>query len=518
MSEQKISWAKLLEVPIHPIIFALIPTLHLYSSNPSLISVENIWRPLAATLGLAIALLLIGFLIIKRDIAKGAAFASSLLVLLFCYQGVSQIITSLGYRQFSTIGYALVSVVLIGFLIWITRESKAFNLFSLVVLAMQVGTCVSNGIQASAINRQVVANGKSGPTAKELPDIFYIILDGYGRSDQLHEKIGFDNSQFIAGLKLKGFYVADQAHSNYCQTELSLASSLNYDFIPNLLKDVPRDYGFRSPLDDLISKNRLSTRLGEAGYQTITITTGFPAIRFKGTNLGQDNPRGFNILESALLDMTPFAAERNYNESMFFVRQKLINGAFETLQNLGGHAIRPRFIFAHILAPHPPFVFGPNGESRRPKGSFTFYDGSDYLSSGGTKEDYRSGYSAQAQYLSSIALKTLEHILSIPGRKPIIIIQGDHGSKLGLSQNSLKETDLDECMSNLNAYYFPPDLKHKLYPSITPVNSFRIILSGLLGDDLPLRPDASWFSPFAKPFEFTDVTKSLKHGSNLLPE
>ena len=41
----------------------------------------------------------------------------------------------------------------------------------------------------------------------------------------------------------------------------------------------------------------------------------------------------------------------------------------------------------------------------------------------------------------------------------------------------------------LNAYYLPDDGSSKLYPSISPVNTFRLILSNYLGADLELLPD-----------------------------
>ena len=123
--------------------------------------------------------------------------------------------------------------------------------------------------------------------------------------------------------------------------------------------------------------------------------------------------------------------------------------------------------------------------------------------------EYKNGYKNQAAYISNLTLKTLKTLLSHTDNPPIIIVQGDHGSKLGLKQNSLAGTDLDECFSNLNAYFVPPAIKKDLYPEITPVNSFRIILSDLFGDQLPKLPDSSWHSPFAKPYELTDVTSRL---------
>ena len=60
----------------------------------------------------------------------------------------------------------------------------------------------------------------------------------------------------------------------------------------------------------------------------------------------------------------------------------------------------------------------------------------------------------------------------------------------------------------LNAYYVPEAIKARLYPAITPVNTFRIILSGLFGGSYPLLPDKSYYAgPIgAMPYTFQDVT------------
>jgi tRNA(Ile)-lysidine synthase TilS/MesJ len=54
-------------------------------------------------------------------------------------------------------------------------------------------------------------------------------VDAYGRSDVLKDLYDIDNNDFIRYLKEKNFYVAEDSHSNYNQTRLSLASSLNME-------------------------------------------------------------------------------------------------------------------------------------------------------------------------------------------------------------------------------------------------------------------------------------------------
>ena len=69
---------------------------------------------------------------------------------------------------------------------------------------------------------------------KPAPDVYYIILDAYSRDDILDEVYDYDNSSFLNELTNLGFYVARCSQSNYAQTQLSLASALNLDYISEL--------------------------------------------------------------------------------------------------------------------------------------------------------------------------------------------------------------------------------------------------------------------------------------------
>ena len=75
------------------------------------------------------------------------------------------------------------------------------------------------------------------PSDKILPDVYYIILDAYGRSDVLANKFDVDNADFLDTLRSMGFFVASCSQSNYAHTHLSLASSLNYRYLDDLGSD-----------------------------------------------------------------------------------------------------------------------------------------------------------------------------------------------------------------------------------------------------------------------------------------
>jgi hypothetical protein len=84
----------------------------------------------------------------------------------------------------------------------------------------------------------------------------------------------------------------------------------------------------------------------------------------------------------------------------------------------------PKFVFAHILSPHPPFVFDAQGRPIQPTRSYSIGDGDDYR---GSWEEYRQGYAGQVQFVDQKIEQTIDRILS--NRQAPIIIQGDHARR-----------------------------------------------------------------------------------------
>ena len=118
-----------------------------------------------------------------------------------------------------------------------------------------------------------------------LPDIYYIILDGYGRSDVLQELYDYNNSQFISSLEDKGFVVATDSHSNYIHTTLSLASPLIWIYRDNIGDGIGEDYQSLEPTAEMIRHSRLRAFLEERGYQSVAFQTGSGHTMIMGCGL-----------------------------------------------------------------------------------------------------------------------------------------------------------------------------------------------------------------------------------------
>jgi hypothetical protein len=138
----------------------------------------------------------------------------------------------------------------------------------------------------------------------------------------------------------------------------------------------------------------------------------------------------------------------------------------------------PKFVFVHIIAPHWPHVFGPNGDPVH------------------VHPDSVSGYRDQVIFISKQIEPILSQILNKSATPPVIVIQGDHGAVIESPERR---------MAILNAYYLPGGGSEHLYENISPVNTFRLILDQYFGDNLPLLQDQAFYSRYDQPFDFQEV-------------
>jgi hypothetical protein len=402
--------------------------------------------------------------------------------------------------------------------------STFLNLTSLIVIIPPIIRLTTfyvenaNSNQALASVKPIEMTYQQVSTVSK-PDIYYFVLDGYGRSDVLREIYGFDNSDFLKYLRDKGFYVADQSRSNYIQTSLSLASSLNFGYI-NDLSNVLLESNNREPLKTLINNNRAQSFLKSLGYETITFSSGyyFTEERDSDLYLTPYNDISLNEFEQLCLSITAFSMvieplRLDISVPSFDTHRTRIRYAFENLARIPD-VNGPKFVFIHILAPHPPFVFDRDGKPIESGRSYSIGDGDRFT---GSKEEYVSGYVNQVMYINKLLKDAIDAILERSGMPPIILLQGDHGPGLLLDWVSLEASCAWERSSILNAYYLPGYQGSDLYSSMTPVNSFRVILDSFFDIQLGLLEDHSYYSAWEFPYKFINMSNEIDLKNNCQP-
>jgi hypothetical protein len=506
--------------PLHPLLFSAYPVMALLAWNIGQISAAAAFRVLPVSIAFAVVLLLIlrGLL---RDWQRSALGSTLVILLFFSYGHVYGFL-----EEVRIFGLALgrhrilfpVWIVILVIGIWAVVKSRrelsnatAFlNLIAIIAIVFPSTQLITYNLRSISTARAESSHVSSDladlhyAPGQTPPDVYYIILDGYPREDVLKKDINLDNSSFVNKLVELGFYVAHCSQSNYAFTELSLTSSLNFNYIDLENEGISKDSVDRSPLRPLLHYNKVRQAFQHMGYTTVAFETGVNWSELEDVDVyvsrrstlmsgakaqGVDNFEGMFIdttmglvlddAESVLpgflkIDTQSFGNEQ-HRERVLYVLDKLP----EIASSVSG----PKFVFAHVVAPHQPYVFGPDGE--------------EVVYPKPLPEDiYKVANRNQIVYINKRVKELLEEIIEKSPTPPIIIVQADHSHKNASPKHR---------MAILNAYYLPGGGAAKLYPTISPVNSFRVIFDTYFGGHFGLLEDQSYFSTYDTPFKMQNI-------------
>lgn len=340
------------------------------------------------------------------------------------------------------------------------------------------------------------------PAGAAARDIYYIIVDGFGRADVLREYYDVDLQPFVSFLRARGFDVPDRAQSNYAQTFLSIASTLNLNYLDGVSSAMGRDASDRRPLASAIRHNALMALARRSGYQVVAIASDYEATEaFEGVDRCWCARYGASGFEQAVIASTPLAALPLASLTVDGHARK-VRESFSALAT-ARPAGRPTFAFAHVIAPHPPFVFNEDGSRRTPTHVLgEFADGPQFA---GSRAEYVSGYREQTRFVVRELMALVTTLLDRPGPSPVIVIHGDHGPGLNLDWSRPERADLRERMAIFSAYRLPGD-GPALYATMTPVNGARTLATRYFGVTLPYLADRSHFSTWLRPYDDVTVT------------
>jgi hypothetical protein len=507
--------------PWYPVLIALYAPLSLLAHNLGQVEVRDGFRSLLVSLLFSLVLLLFSRIIAGEWDRAGAV--SAVLIVLFVSYG--HLYTAIkNYEVFGVIvgrhRYLViiwVALAVLG-LRWSLKKppripslSASLNLAGLVLLIYPTYQVVSYAIASQANPEQVVEAqvvqakqyGIETTPGQTPPDVYYIILDAYGRSDILQKNVGYDNSAILDELRGLGFYVVDCAQSNYSKTDLSLSSSMNLDYVSNLVDSANPESSDRLPLWKLIKNNEVKAVFESLGYTTVAFDTGYDFTEVESSDIYYSTPqKGFNGFENLYLQTTFAAVGDDFGllQRMQLTpedrKRELVLFKLEKLREIPASIPGPKFVFLHLVVPHQPFVFGPDGEPfvipERVFRGQTYYP----------PKDYSLGYLNQTVYISQQIPGILEGIIRESAQPPVIILQGDHGPS---------HYDTPDRMAILNAYYFP-GREPGFYPTITPVNSFRMLFNNYFNATFDLLEDVSYYSEYPLAYQFQAIPNTCQAG------
>jgi hypothetical protein len=497
---------KIINIPWYFITVAAYPVLALLSYNIPQVRYTAGIRPLVISVVAAFLLFLLLRLIYK-DQHRVAFATTAIFVLFYTYGHIFDLLQKKwkvplsGWLGGLWLALMVLALVCAGWpRIRFQGAALTLNIISLGLVLYASGQVVqksaSPGVQMNRptdphapIQKLHIASGQTPP------DIYYIITDSYARADLLKANFKYNNNQFVSDLEKLGFYVASCSQSNYPRTDVSLGSSLNMDYLQNLNEKFIPTNTDRTQLWDSILHSTVRYELESAGYKTVAFASGFAFTEMTTADIYlKPSPvwSAITEFETLLIRTTPARHLEalglmdldQIDGQRYRDRTRLIFDSMDKLARMPG----PKFVFIHLIPPHPLFVFGPDGSPTNPA---LFMDANGIYS----QEKYYSGYINQLEYISGQLERAVTILLDDSPTPPIIVLQGDHAPWLQTGSNEFKI---------LNAYYLPGH-NDLLYPTISPVNTFRLIFDAYLGADYPLLEDISYASPIPNVFDFSTV-------------
>lgn len=434
-------------------------------------------------------------LFIKNDV-KVAAIVYVFVIMFFSY-GVARNV--LGFRLDVSIGGAMLGnepylskimivtalTVVVGLIFYRGNLAPIVQIgmaMALVLLVFNVGRTV---VDSNSSLETVLIDGNrpneiqfAPADINNLPDIYYLVVDAYSRADHIKENFGYDNSEFINALTEKGFYLPAQTASNYSHTWVSTAAVLSMRYM--------------QPDDDeigLVNEVTVAQALKNLDYKHVHVQSGRGITKRNSRadiELFDDGPKHLlvNEFSAAILDWTlaaPLAGNIGVQINDPFIRNKAsaFRKSIDWVQSVPGNP-EPTFTFSHLYPLHTPFVFLQDGSIRPdptvPPGV----------------ELGRELYVEAVIYTNRVLEETVDKILAESDTEPIIVIQGDH-SAWGMPWSlHVGKEELAQRTAVFNAIYLPEGCRKGLYPTMTPVNTFRTALNSCLGADLEILPDYSY--------------------------
>ncbi len=373
------------------------------------------------------------------------------------------------------------------FLNWIKASSIVITLYFII----KIGVFFYNMNEFNLkFYKPQVEFAKISSVRNKLPNIYFLIIDSYTSNNLLQTEFNYNNTLIYSFLKEQGFYIADSSTSNYFYSPVSIAATLNLGYLPKAA--FPKDQNDLVLFSGLrmIQKPSLLNFLKEQNYEVLNLSPF--SIRnskskiesyYKGGSdeelLKYNTVENTNLLEQINHTYLKFAKGKrfsNYKEEEVYRIKKDMQTITNEITQLSLKKNRtPHFIYVHTNIPHHPYLIDSTGADIEPQFRM---------------DTSHNGYIKQLAFTNTYLKKWVTQIRKYDSLA-IIILQGDHGFRA-----FPKEQNKTDAFKILNAIYFPDQNYKSLYPTISSVNTFRVVLNNYFQQNLPLLRDSSFFPNF----------------------
>lgn len=467
--------ASLVEYPWYPAGIGAVFVLSVFAQSTA--ALAGVWRPLLVVPLAALALQIL-LVLTFRHRHLGSALAATLLIAVIGYPELALGLAGL-------LGFGAVWVVAkrrrLTSLPWglVTRSA---NLVVLILAAIAASTVVG---ALSGPTNPLPALG-AGRLDRVPPDIIVVVLDGYPRSDTLLEDFELDSGSFHSRMESLGFDVAVNSHSNYNMTLLTLASMLNGTLLDDLVPEPPRDVpGQYRAVTAAINSGRFMDLLRNVGYEIVSIPSPFTNAALTDADRVIDDG-GVTEFELALAQLGGIRLLLPDLQRAVFVdsHRDRVRHTFSELSRLAlENADQPRFILAHVMAPHPPYVFSGDGRDAAPFGCYplecSLWDHGERYG-----DEVYAAARRQIEFVNAAVLDFAETIQSAGGDH-VVVIMSDHGHRHDKQDRIENVRSLFMARTPDGSLVFPDD--------VSPVNVLPRIANVYLGTEIELAEETSYW-------------------------
>lgn len=444
--------------------------------------------------------LLVGGLswLLLRNTRRAAILTAALMAFFFFYEAFIQSMTKhFPHRFFTTNSFLLSAglLALLAFFLYVKKSKSAFlqlYLFlntTLLVYVLTDAAWLIFKILYPPVNPlsvySSVGDEKTLPCASCFkPNVYFLLFDEYASSLSLKEQYNYDNSFLDSFLVKQGFHINKQSNSNYNLTPFSMASVLNMSYIEGLKNPrqiMSQDY---ENTYRLIRDDRVINVFSGEGYDIknysifdleghpTTVWQSFLPLKTRlitARTLAERLQRHCNSLLVKYLGIKYFVVQ-DYMK-YYSVNDEFLNEVASEADQKSG---RPKFVYAHFMMPHFPYLFDSSGHRKS--------DGQIY------EERYSNPFEAYLNYLPYTNRRLEGLVLHIRQSDPraVILLCGDHGYR---SWSSRQKPFFQ--FQNLNAVYFPDREYSRWDDTISFVNQFRIVFNQLFHMSYPLLKDST---------------------------
>lgn len=499
-------------VNFHPFILACLPVLILFSFNTDEIPITDIFVPII----ISIFFVIIFWLALKYLLrtTKSELIVSFLILLFVIYGNVFSLQTP-NENIFSNflsshliLGSIFLSVGILGIIFFkktnaIKELNSIFNVVAIAIMGVLILNILFYYILDSSdenyiefVELPIILN-----IVDDKPDVFVFIFDEFAGSEQLKNDFNYDLTPFRENLTKRGFQIPSISFSNYPNTEYSIASFLNMNYVDDILEKLgPNSSDYKIPAQLKAHSNVLKI-FKSYGYKTTIFHTGFgekyeiseksPFIdeKFCGT-------QAFNIINPQIVRniLLPYLSEiknittKTTGDSYL---HQFDNCMFSYVQNYESKNEQPHFVHVHLMLPHGGYRYDSDG-------NHIYREQNEGLD--------KEGYFDQLLFTQK---KALELIDSIQKRHPetVIIVISDHGFRGEINWANPTDEDLLRGFNNISALYFP-NKNIEIPENLSLVNIFRIFFNEYFETDYDLLKNKQVWYKF-DPFYMEDVTIRL---------